>query len=577
MGGRGRDVFLQLRGCGGVSGIARTAVRPPRRQRLSCPGGPAAARDRRVLQSVRHPSQRGGFVGGGSGDRPRGDRDHRLARRRDGMDARRMNLVEFLHGSAHRGGRRPAVTDVRSHRTLSYEDLAGEADRIAAFLRTRGVEPGDRIGLLAPNGLAYLPAAFGLLQSGACLVPMATSLTPAEMLQIVTRVDVNGCLSWPGAEAFDTSAATSCVEGGICAGFAFQWMDRRKSGPPGFRELNPAFIRFTSGTTAESKGVVLSHEATAARVVASDLVLRYTDQDRIAWVLPLAYHFAVTMVAYVRAGAHILMCTDSLPAVLADSIRRLRATVLYASPLHFERLANLMPGGHLSTLRLALSTSAPLGPVVAARFESAYGVPVGQAYGLIEAGLPCINPGAEEWSRASVGPPVPGYQVAVLSDERLVLPRGARGEIGVQGAGLFSAYYAPWTPREQITCDGWFLTGDIGWLDDTGALHLEGRKKAVIFVAGLKFFPEEVEDCINQFPGIKESRVFGRPHPRLGEVPCAEVVLHSGQWDPSALRTHCARLLSPYKVPLEFTRVTAVPRTPGGKISRRPPDHGECL
>src|SRR5215813_8025725 len=107
------------------------------------------------------------------------------------MDAHSMNLVELLHTSAHRGGRRPAVTDVRSHRTLSYEDLAGEADHIAAFLRTRGVEQGDRIGLVAPNGLAYLPAAFGLLQSGACLVPMATSLTPAEISQIVTRVDVN--------------------------------------------------------------------------------------------------------------------------------------------------------------------------------------------------------------------------------------------------------------------------------------------------------------------------------------------------------------------------------------------------
>ena len=102
----------------------------------------------------------------------------------------------------------------------------------------------------------------------------------------------------------------------------------------------------------------------------------------------------------------------------------------------------------------------------------------------------------------------------------------------------------------------------------SGALHLKGRKKALIFVAGLKFFPEEVEDCINQFPGIKESRVFSRPHARMGEVPCAEIVMEPAGCDLDALKTHCARELSSYKVPLEFTVVDAVPRTPSGKIRR---------
>jgi long-chain acyl-CoA synthetase len=106
-------------------------------------------------------------------------------------------------------------------------------------------------------------------------------------------------------------------------------------------------------------------------------------------------------------------------------------------------------------------------------------------------------------------------------------------------------------------------------MDDTGALFLEGRTKAVIFVAGLKFFPEEVETCLNAFPGVKESRVFGAPHTRLGQVPRAEVVLASPRVDLDALRAHCARALSPYKVPLEFDVVEAIARTPGGKILRR--------
>jgi long-chain acyl-CoA synthetase len=481
-----------------------------------------------------------------------------------------MNLAEFLHASAARHSHRPAVTDVRSGRSLSYGLLAREAERVAAFLIAQGVEPGQRIGLLAPDDLAYLPTAFGLLATGACLTPLASNLTPAETAQIVSEVELNGCLSWPKADPLPGPTARAILSGGECDGFTFQWTDRGAEGPAEFRQLNPAFIRFTSGTTASSKGVVLSHEATAARVQAADGVLRFSREDRILWVLPLAYHFAVTIVAYVRAGAHVLMCSDTLPGALVDSIRRLKPSVLYASPLHFERMGNLGPSLPFTGVRLCLSTSAPITPAVCDRFASVYGVQVGQAYGIIEAGLPCINLRTEGLPATSVGHPVPGYEIAVCSDEGERLAPGALGEVAVRGNGLFCAYYTPWRLRGQVTRDGWLLTGDIGWVDPSGALTLKGRKKAVIFVAGLKFFPEEVEDCINRFPGIKESRVFGRPHAHLGEVPFAEVVLRSPGCDLDALKAHCALALSTYKVPLEITVVEAVSRTPGGKILRRP-------
>ena len=481
-----------------------------------------------------------------------------------------MNLVELVHASARRHAHRPAVTDARSGHSLSYADLVREIERVAEFLIGAGVEPGQRIGLLAPNATAYLPAAFGLLATGACLVPIAANLTPSEIATIATEVEVNGCLAWPGAEPLSASAERQTLATGECDGFSFQWLARDAPGPDALRRLNPAFIRFTSGTTADRKGVVLSHEATAARVEASDRVLRFTEDDRILWVLPLAYHFAVTIVAYVRAGAHILLCSDTLPATIVDSVRRLRATVLYASPLHFDRMSNLASSAPLADVRLALSTSAPIAPAVMERFESTYGVPVGQAYGIIEAGLPCINRGGEELPSSSVGRAVPGYDVAVFSDAGEPLSSGASGEIGLRGDGLFSAYYTPWRPREEVARDGWFLTGDIGRLDPTGALFLQGRKKAVIFVAGLKFFPEEVEECINQFPGVKESRVFGTPHPRLDQVPQAEVAFATPNPDLDALRAHCARALSPYKVPVTFTIVEATQKTPGGKILRRP-------
>jgi acyl-CoA synthetase (AMP-forming)/AMP-acid ligase II len=478
-----------------------------------------------------------------------------------------MNLAEILHTSAARYADRPAVTDVRSGRSLTYTTLAREAEQVATFLAARGIHPWQRIGLVAPNSLAYIPAAFGLLSTGACLVPLATGLTDIETKAVVDEIEVNGCLSWPGEAGIPGASDRENVQGGVCDGFAFSWIARDAEGHPDLRGLDPAFIRFTSGTTDRSKGVVLSHAATLARVEAADAVLRFTPDDRVLWVLPLAWHFAVTIVAYVRAGVHVLLCPDTSPRAMLDAARSSRASVLYGSPVHFERLANLTPGGRLDHVRLALSTSAPITHGVMERFAKTYGVRVAQAYGLIEAGLPCINAG--EHPPGSVGPPVPGYEVAVFDDEGRRLGAAATGEVGVRGAGLFSAYYAPWRRREEVMRDGWFFTGDVGALDGNGALHLQGRKKTVIFVAGMKFFPEEVEACINRFPGIRESRVVGRPHPRLGQVPHAEIVTDGAACDVDALRTHCARALSSYKVPLDFAVVTAVPRTPGGKILRR--------
>src|SRR4030095_12212114 len=120
----------------------------------------------------------------------------------------------------------------------------------------------------------------------------------------------------------DASARRAVVKGGECEGYTFQWIDRGAEPPAEFHKLNAAFIRFTSGTTARSKGVVLSHEATVARVEASDRVLKFSEEDRILWVLPLAYHFAVTISAYVRAGSHILLCPYTPPPAMVAADHR---------------------------------------------------------------------------------------------------------------------------------------------------------------------------------------------------------------------------------------------------------------
>src|SRR5262245_23138239 len=242
---------------------------------------------------------------------PRGGRGRRPA----GRGARRVNLADLVGVSAARHPTRPAITDLATGRSLDYATLAGRIDDTARTLRAAGVERGQRVALAAENTLGHVPAAFGILAAGACLVPLAPTLRPAEVATILDETDVNARVTLRGDAP------------------VLEWIERTRQPPPGFAATDAAFIRFTSGTTADSKGVILSHADVAARVEAADAVLRLGPEDRILWTLSLAYHFAVTITAYLRAGAHVLLCQDTLPQPLVDACVRERATVLYGSPL----------------------------------------------------------------------------------------------------------------------------------------------------------------------------------------------------------------------------------------------------
>lgn len=476
----------------------------------------------------------------------------------------RMNLIEQIairHASE-------TVAILAGERRVTYGELFAEARRVAAELRPYlPVGRVARVGLQCPNGLSYIVLSMGLLLADACLVPLAEELAMAERETVArtTALDLilaTEDLPWPG------EAIWSGVTEGIC------WSLHR--GPEvepefpedEFQKIGPAFIRFSSGTTGRSKGVVLSHRGLLERITAANEGLRLDAEDRVLWMLPMAHHFAVSIVLYFYVGATTVLEHSPLREDILATAERTGATVIYASPFHFAMLAGDRGDFRWPTLRLAVATAAALPEATARAFEARFAKPLTQGLGIIEVGLSVLNLKDASRCPTAIGRPLPAYTVRLLDEEGREVAEGESGEFHVSGPGLLDAYLVPWQPWSGEVRE--FSSGDLVMRDADGLLHLKGRSKSVINVAGMKVFPEEVEAVLATHPGVQRARVYGREHPQMGQTVCAEFIATQADAPPRAieLQKYCRAVLSAYKVPMWFQVVTQLPLTASGKIRR---------
>jgi long-chain acyl-CoA synthetase len=341
-----------------------------------------------------------------------------------------------------------------------------------------------------------------------------------------------------------------------------------------FLGLHPAYLRFTSGTTSRRKGVLLGHDAIQQRLSAANRALAIGPRDRVMWLLPMAHHFVVSILLYLREGASILLPASSLARPVIEFARRERATVFYASPHHYKLLAKDTSGLMLPDVRCAISTADGLQPAIAEQFATRFGFPVCQALGIIEVGLPVANLVGAAEKPTTLGKPLPDYEVWLRGEDGRPVsgPTSPErtGEICIRGPGLLDAYLDPWTPAREILEPDGFRTGDQGWFDADGNLYLAGRRSNRISMAGMKFFAEEVEAVLDAHPDVRESRVLAREHAHLGAIPVADVVPEKAAAPPTraALTAHCRERLPGYKIPREFRVIETLPRTSSGKLRR---------
>ena len=461
-----------------------------------------------------------------------------------------MNLCELLDRAAGRWPEKPAF--IEGDAAVSYAELVERVNAFAGQLKTLDLPPGCRVGLSYQNSVQYVALTFALWRVGAVVVPIPTECAAEEVATIAAMTQLEAVVS----ERPLHEGATQM------SGFCFRRLTPAQA--PDNHGLNIAFIRFTSGTTNARKGVVLCHESVRDRIRAANQALRIGPGDTVAWCLPMSHHFLITIVLYLAEGATILLARHVLARPFLDAVNRWRATVLYAAPFHYALLARDESSAAIPSVRLAVSTTCALPERVAEDFLKRFNLPLMQALGVIELGLVSLNADdpARRWN--SVGRPLADHQLRILAPDE-----EGYGEVVIRGPGFFDAYAAPWMSREEVLHDGWFNTGDIGRLDADGFLYLAGRKTAVINLAGRKVFPEEIEAVLNRHPDVRESRVYGRSHPQLGEVVEAELVLSRPGADAEQVREFCRAHLSSHKMPATFRVVNSLPRTAAtGKIRR---------
>ena len=479
----------------------------------------------------------------------------------------KLNLAECFFQKAEQQPHHPLILGPNAEDKISYAEFCAEVQALAKQLKDAGVNSSSNIGLHYPSGRDYVAFVYAIWACGGCVTPLPRELTAPEKQQIFQFIQMDGVLS--SVDLLDQIRASIQPDVlSITPRAVFARVEAICEAPPQLAEVNAAFIRFTSGTTGDAKGVVLSHESIYARIQAANQTLQIDATDRILWLLSMDYHFAVSIVAYLTFGASIILPKNSFGITLLTAAARHQATLIYGSPTHYNMMIQDDSGACLpAELRLAIVTTTALRTEIADAFYARFGRTLNETYGIIELGLPAINVSQAKEKQGSVGQVLPAYELRLDC-----LPGEQQGEITFRSKGMLDAYYSPWKSRDAILQqnDGWFRTGDLGQLDRDGFLYIVGRIKEMISVGGMKFFPDEVESVLESHCAIHAACVFGVQERQWGEAAVAHLVLEAGKAAPdeNELRTYCKQYLASHKIPSRFQWVEQLTYTASGKKIR---------
>lgn len=488
-----------------------------------------------------------------------------------------MNIARNLERSACFFPSRPVISEGGSETT--YAQLNERANRIATALIRLGVQPGDSIGLCAPNSGDWLAFYFGVLKVGAVAVTMSSLLKPSEL-----ALSINDSLPkvmYSYEEKLDDLKGMKrpgVLERIICPGGDLDLDRLAETGTGAFKaperdRSDTAAILFTGGTTGIPKGVLLSHENISTAIQNVVFNERSNENDRALCFLPFNHVFGQMhiMNATILSGG----CLDLLPTFdmekVLHAIKAGRVTKLFAVPTIYVRLLSLdRIKERLGSVRYCFSAAASMAAEIVRRWKDETGLSIHEAYGMTESASMVTYNHYYRHVVGSVGTPVSGEEVQIRDLEGHIKATGEEGEICIRGRNIMKGYLNQPEETASVFWDDWFRSGDLGQIDDHGYLYIVDRLKDMIITGGENVYPREIEEILYSFPEVEECTVIGLPDKEWGErvialiIPKPEMAI-----DPSVLSSRLKQRLSPFKVPKEYHMVNAFPKSSAGKILKR--------
>jgi fatty-acyl-CoA synthase len=458
---------------------------------------------------------------------------------------------------------------------ISWSELDRRTDAVAAGLAELGVRRGDRVAILMLNRPEWIEAAIAILKLGAIAVPLNVRFTPPEIAYVVNDAGSMLVVTEDALVAGVSKARSDHPD--LVVITAEELGEHRRHGwvpKVATNEDDPAFICYTSGTTGDPKGAVLTHGSWNAGSQGWAQAIQLTTADRVYLPFPLAFTggLAVQLFTY-WAGARLVLDRAFDPGRTIELFETERLTALLAVPVIIQQVVDhpRFSSADLSSWRVACSGGASVPPSLLQSVQ-ARGIPMLQGYSLTEVSAAgTILPGHDAVRKlGSAGLPIPHGTVAVLNENDEACPPGEVGEIAVAGPQVMAGYWNNANATAETLRGGWLHTGDLGYLDDEGYLFVVDRAKDMLISGGLNVYPAEIERIITGLPGIVEVAVIGVPDSKWGETPAVVAFTAGAPLEPDTVIAACKGVLADYKVPRYLVvRNDPLPRNMSGKILKR--------
>ena len=466
----------------------------------------------------------------------------------------------------------------------SYSDLYTHVGRVAGALQAWGLRKGERVALFLENSPSFVAAYLGTLWLGGVVVLVNTRYRETELRHLLsdsgTRLVVTDA---EGAVELESVLGETSVERVVQIGQSLidddeVWRDLAPSppllSPADLNSDNLVLIGYTSGTTGRAKGATLTHGNFVSNSRAVTEAWGWTAADHLLLVLPLfhLHGLGVGLHGTLVQGSSLTLKRTFDTADVLNELREGQVTMFFGVPTMVSRLLEEarqrgLKREEVNGLRLLVSGSAPLSPETMQGVEEAFGLRILERYGMTETIMNLGNPLMGERKAGSVGVPFAGVEVRIVNSENKVVPQGETGELQLRGPNVTKGYWNKPSETEASFVDGWFKTGDLGFVDEDGYYTISGRAKELIISGGFNVYPREVEEVLAQHEAVQEVAVLGLSDEDLGEKVVAAVVA-SQEVEVAELRAFCGAKLAGFKKPKEVYFVEELPRNALGKVQK---------